>query len=243
MRSIVVSGYKGRGKTTLVEGIVQKLTERGYSVGTIKHVPHGCLDFGADETDTKRHVEAGSEETVTLGPSRVLTSENREAGLNEILHEMRHHDFVVAEGFKNSKNLPRIVVAGGESEAVELKDKFTVAFVEDGVKDKPVFEKDDLKEIASLVEEKAVMPTGGMDCGECGYGSCEEYVLSAISGEASREGCVALQGNVSLVVDGKRVPLKPFIQDLVERAIKGMISPLKDTEGGEIEIKINKDEG
>lgn len=243
MRGIVVSGYKDRGKTTLVEGIVKKLTERGYSVGTLKHVPHGSLNFGDRKADTERHVKAGSDETVALGSERVFTSERREAELSEVLREMRHLDFVVGEGFKNSKNVPRIIIAEDKSEAAELEDEFTVAFVRNGVGEKPVFEENELTEIGSLVEEKAVMPTGGLDCGECGYSSCEEYVLSAISGEASKEGCVTSQGEVSLIVDGKRVPLKPFIQDLVERTITGMVSSLKDTEGRKIEVKINKDEG
>lgn len=242
MRSIVVSGYKNSGKTAIVDGIVENLSKKGYRVGTIKHVPHSPLSFGDGEADTKRHLEAGSEKTVALGSSKVFTLEKREADLEDIFREMRDLDFVIGEGFKNSENVPRIIVAENDSNAEELEDKFTVGFVGAGVEKKPRFEKDALSDIADLVEEKAVMPPAGMDCGECGYDSCRDYVLSAISGEAPKEGCVALSDKVKLLVDGKRVPLKPFIQDLVERTVTGMITPLKETEGKEIEIKIERDE-
>lgn len=244
VRLMAVSGYKGSGKTRVIEGLVEELVERGYKVGTVKHIPQEDFTFDQSDTDTWRHAKAGSEKIFVLSPGEVASIDKREAELEDILLDIQNGlDFVVLEGFKNSKNIVRVLVTSNKKDASELVDDFTVAFVGKGTGDKPVFEPDESSAIADLVEEKAVMPVGGLDCGGCGFETCRDYVLAAIEGEASKNGCVALKDQVSLKVDGTRVPLKPFVKDLIAKMISGMVSSLKKGEGRKIEIEVERDEG
>lgn len=243
LRAIAISGYKGGGKTSAIENLVEELTDRGYRVGTIKHVPREDFTLDQPETDTWRHARAGSEKVIALSPEEVATLEKRGAELENLLLGIEDLDFVILEGFKSSENVARIVVSRDGEEAKDLEDEYTVGFVGEGKGEKPVLDPEDSSALADFVEEKAIMPVGGLDCGECGFGTCRDYVLAAIDGDAPKEGCVALKGSVSLSVDGKRVPLKPFVQDLIAKTLLGMLSSLKEGEGRKIELEVKRNEG
>jgi hypothetical protein len=46
---------------------------------------------------------------------------------------------------------------------------------------------------------------------------------------------------VALRVDGRDVPLKPFIQEMLAGAVRGLLTGLRDAEGREIELRIRED--
>lgn len=253
LRVIGIGGYKKRGKTEIIERLVKELVKRGYRVGTIKHIPTKGFTIDQPETDTWRHAQAGSKMVVAISPEEVATLKKGrtdfrkdKAGqyptLSEILLGLRDLDFVVLEGFHEAENIAKIMIARDEREAKELDDVFTVGFIGNGVKGKPVLNKGDIQPIADLVEEKAIPPVAGINDGDCGYGTCRGFALSAIHGKAPKDGCVSLFGSVTLTVDGKHVPLKLFMQDLVAGTIKGMVSSLKGAEGEEIVIKVRRRE-
>ncbi|KXA91108.1 hypothetical protein AKJ57_02485, partial [candidate division MSBL1 archaeon SCGC-AAA259A05] len=165
-----------------------------------------------------------------------------EKDLDDLLRSLMDLDFVILEGFKNIENMARIVVASDEKEAEELGDEFTIGFVGNDKNGENVFELNDVSAIADLVERKSVMYVGGLDCGSCGYSSCREFVLSSVEGKAQTDECEALKGPVYLSIDGKRIPLKPFVKDLISNTITGIVSSLKDTGGNKIEIKVENHE-
>lgn len=114
-----VSGLKKSGKTWLVEKLVKSLTEKGFSVGTIKHDGH---DFSVDEgeTDSSRFYRAGAEFSAIFSKAqwnvhgRNLTSDFDEACFVEkILKNLPKLDFVIIEGMKSS-DLPKIVIQKGD---------------------------------------------------------------------------------------------------------------------------------
>ncbi len=243
VRAIGVAGFKKSGKTKVVENLVKGLKNRGYTVGTIKHVPKEDFTIDQPETDSYRHAQAGSEKIVLISPGETATLEKRNADLSEILQKVEELDFVIIEGFRDSEIIPKIMIARDKQEAEKLDDKFTIGFVNNGKEDKPIINQDEIEKLTDLAEEKAMPPLGGLDCGECGYDSCEEFALAFFDGEAPRDACVAFQGPVSLKVDGERVPLKPFVKDLIARTVSGMVSSLKETEGEKIELEVEKFEG
>lgn len=244
LRAIGIAGYKKCGKTKMVEKIVEELKKREYRVGTVKHVPQEGFTVDQPDTDSWRHAQAGADEIVLISPEEVATLEKRSnVELEEILLSLENLDFVIIEGFRESEYVPKIMVARDDEEAAKLNDEFTVGFVDNGVKDKPVFSQEDVDSIVDLVEEKAISPVGNLDCGDCGYDSCREFILAAIEGEAPVDGCLALNGSVSLSIDGKRVPLKSFVKDFIANSVIGMISSLKRSEGKRIVLEVNRDEG
>ncbi len=240
-RLVTISGFKKSGKTTVVENVVRELKERGYRVGTIKHVPNEDFSLDKSKTDTWRHANAGSDRVVALGPSELMVLDKKEADLESVLFKMNELDFVVLEGFKKLENVARIIVVRNESDILELKDEFTIGVVGDISESDFSFE--DSAGLVDLIEERSVMFTGGLDCGHCGFETCRDYVISAINGGASVEGCVAMKGTVSLFIDGKKVPLKPFVQNLIGKTVSGIVSALKKSDGRRIEIHVEKDEG
>lgn len=242
VRAIEIGGYKKSGKTRVVENLVKELKKRGHRVGTIKHVPQEGFTIDQPETDTWRHAQAGAEKIVLISPDEIATLEKKEMNLEEALSKLENLDFVIIEGFRDAENLPKIMVPRDSEEVSELDDEFTVGFVGQG-SNKPVFDSEEVTAIADFVEQEAIPPVGGLDCGDCGYDSCREFVLAVIDGKAPKDGCTAYSGKVSLTVDGKEVPLKPFVTGLIEKTISGMVSSLKDTEGERIEIEVRKDEG
>ena len=113
MRVVSVVGYKGVGKTTLVEALVPALSEHG-RVATVKSIHH---DVSIDDpgTDTQRHREAGAETVVGIGPSMTFEVRSRgkrdDVSLREVLERLEDdgYDFVIVEGFKG-RDLASIVV-------------------------------------------------------------------------------------------------------------------------------------
>jgi len=242
-RIIGVAGYKNSGKTGIVEGIVKELKSRDYRVATVKHVPEEGFTLDQSETDTWRHAQAGADKVALVSPDEFSILDKREVTLEEVLLSLENLDFVILEGFRSSEAVPKIMVAHDEDTASSLDDDFTVGFVGVGVGEKPVFDREDIESVTNLVEKKATCPTGGLDCGECGFDNCREFIMAAIEGEAPVDGCVTLKGPVSLSVDGRKVPIKPFIKDLLANTISGMISSLKNAEGKKIELEVESDEG
>lgn len=241
LRVVGIAGYREAGKTRTVEGLVKELVGRGHRVGTVKHVPKEGFTLDQPGKDTWRHARAGSEKIACLSPGELAVMEKREAELEEILLSMLGLDFVVLEGFRRSEGLAKIMVARSEEEASDLDDDFTIGFVGHGVEGKPALGPEEFDSLADLVEERAIPPLGGLDCGECGYDSCLDFSLAALAGKAPKDGCKTIRGGVKLSVDGQRVPMKSFVQDLISSTLAGMISSLRGGKGKKIEIEVTKE--
>lgn len=95
------------------------------------------------------------------------------------------------------------------------------------------------KRLADLIEEKAfILPN--INCGLCGL-NCYEMAKLIVKGEKTTEDCVVLSSKPKVIVkiDGKELPMKDWVQELVEKTIKGMLSTMKGyKEGRKIEITI-----
>lgn len=239
LRTVAIVGYKKRGKTKIVEGLVRELKNRGHQVGTIKHVPEEKFTVDRRGSDTWRHAQAGANPVVCISPGEVAVLRKRRAKLEEILREFSVVDFVVLEGFKGSEIIAKVIVARNESEASELTDDLTIGFIGHGVGKQPVLKLGDFKALANLVEQRATPLVGGLDCGECGFPSCKDFIVAVLKGRVAPDGCRALKGRVSLIVDGRKVPLKSFMQDLIAGVIAGMLSSMKGAEGENIELKVS----
>lgn len=114
---VAVTGYRGCGKTTAIEGLVAVLRNRGYRVGTLKHCHHG---FNPDTPgkDSWRHRRAGSEKTLLVNPDGfALYGDPVPGGAAE--HASRFLadlHLVFAEGF-HWEELPRVEILGLDGES------------------------------------------------------------------------------------------------------------------------------
>lgn len=207
-------GKSGSGKTTLLEKVIAELTKRGYRVGVIKHDAHG-FEIDHEGKDSWRHKKAGS---VTVA----LSSPEKFAVIKDVSPEwlperiialyLNDVDVVVAEGFKRSP-FPKIEVVrkANSSRPVCGKDKRLMAF-------------------ASDFKVSKRLPVFGL----------EDYkgIASLVEKEIIKK---HEYSNISLVVDGEKIELKPFIENLIKDGVTGMIRSLKGCSGAkEIELRIRQ---
>jgi molybdopterin-guanine dinucleotide biosynthesis protein B len=240
LRAVVVSGFKKSGKTAVVEGLVRELVKRGYHVGTIKHIREKEFSMDSPGKDTWRHAKAGASVVVSLAPREVATIKKGPGNIDEIMLTFQQLDLVILEGFRESKGMAKIIVPRNASEVSKLVDKFTIACVGYGKRGMPVLKLGQVKELADVVEKKALPVLPELDCQSCGYKSCEEFGLAVLSGLARMEDCPPMQERVTLRVDGKVIPLTPFVQDLIANTFGGIISSLKGSKGEEFELMVRK---
>jgi len=239
-RMAAVVGFKKSGKTVVVEGLVRELVRRGHRVATIKHIREPDFTMDQRGKDTWRHARAGARLVISISPRELATIEKRSADLQEAVGRLRGLDFILIEGFREFKGIARVAVARNTSEVKKLVDEFTIACVGAGKRGLPKLGLEDSKRLANLVERKAFPLLPGLDCEYCGYKSCREFGLAVLAGKAKWNGCMSLRERVVLTVDGKRVPINPFVQNLIANMLAGMLSSLKGVRGKEIELKVRK---
>lgn len=157
MKIFGFAGFSGAGKTTLIEGIVPCLVERGLRVSLIKHAHH---DFDIDQPgkDSWRHRRAGCTEVMVASRHRIaLMTELREAPeppLTELLGRLAPCDLVLVEGYKHAA-IPKIEVrrAARVTPMLHDSDPWVVAVASDRPVDTrlPAFGLDDHAAIADFI--------------------------------------------------------------------------------------------
>lgn len=183
-----------------MEKLIPELRKRGHRVGTVKHDVH---DFSIDHEgkDTWRHRQAGSRTVVISSPGKVavIKEVSQEMTLSEIVQRFFwEEDIVIAEGYKNSP-FPKIEVLSREKNIVPLC----------GVKDH-------LIATYGGAPEKSEVPHFGYDSVESLARLIEDRYLK------SRK-----RRFVSVVADGKNIPLNDFVETIVGNTVEGLLKSLK----------------
>ena len=120
-------GYQNAGKTTLVEKVIAKLSQRGLRVGSIKHHGHKGFDIDQPGKDSWRHAQAGSRHVGLVSPDRYAeyASTEREVPVTDLLAHYTDVDVVIVEGYKTA-GLPSIVVTRSGVDRLRGKDSFAL---------------------------------------------------------------------------------------------------------------------
>jgi len=110
MQVLAVAGPSDSGKTTLVERLVGRLSERG-RVATVKHLrTEPTVDTEGKDTDRHRRAGAGATYGVTDDAGWFATG--RERTLDETLdHLAADYDYALVEGY-SSADLPTVALGG-----------------------------------------------------------------------------------------------------------------------------------
>jgi molybdopterin-guanine dinucleotide biosynthesis protein B len=155
--TIGVVGWKGTGKTTVVEHLVRLLVAKGHTVGTVKHV-HGPTSLEPEAVDSMKHLRAGANLTVTAGQDLTVTLDRRKYDLDEaISHYLWACDYIVVEGFKGA-GIPKIAVTA-EGEAVPPEARNVVAAVYRGKPPDgyPAFALDEIDRLVDYLFENGIL--------------------------------------------------------------------------------------
>lgn len=213
---ICVVGKSNTGKTTLLEKLIPELTRRGYRVGTVKHDVHG-FEMDKPGKDSWRHAQAGASAVVVSSPEKIAVIQRveREKSLSQIAEMIGDAvDIILCEGFKRSGQLKVEISRSEVSTELLCSEEELVALVSD-------------------VRHPLRVPQFGLDDVKGLADLLENAYLRKKHQEA-----------VTLIVDGKRVPIKGFVQDIIDRAVRGMVSTLHGTEGAKtILLKLQSVDG
>ena len=155
-----IAGWKNSGKTGLTVRLVTELTQRGYTVSTVKHAHH---DFDIDKVgaDSFRHREAGAHEvTIVSGTRYAIMHELRgapEPSFAGISARLAPCDLVLVEGYKREP-IPKIEARrlnAARRDPLAPQDPHIIAIAADhAVEDTelPVFDLDAIAAIADFIE-------------------------------------------------------------------------------------------
>jgi molybdopterin-guanine dinucleotide biosynthesis protein B len=264
---IAVVGSKASGKTTVVEGLVRELTKRGYRVAAAKHVDIKGFSMDTEGKDTWRHSAAGANPVVSVSDAEtavLIKNVKGKFSLDGIFRLMPEADVIVLEGFSRlvlgDEHVGKILCVKNVKEYEDYRRKSRgeiIAFCSIHSMEPPILRiKEDalilVNRTLEFVDEKVkisktlgVLPR--LDCGKCGYKSCEELAAAICSGKAKISSCVPLrlksELKTKITIDDAEIPIQPFVSRIIRNAVLSMISSLKwvSIKGDEkVHIKISR---
>jgi molybdopterin-guanine dinucleotide biosynthesis protein B len=223
-------GNSNSGKTTLVVEVIKALKDKGYKVGSLKHIHEENFTIDTQNTDTWKHTQAGSEIVVGHSKKEAAFLVNKELSskkATDFMNRIEDLDIIIVEGFWD-ENIPKVFLGDGEEKkntVLRYKDNFDeiVEYAINGIK-----------------IERIERELPALDCAKCGVETCREFAHLIYKNEKTFDDCHYFSElKVSLVVDGEKIPMGKFAKGIMKGTIKGMISSLKEVnEGKDIKIEI-----
>lgn len=225
MKIVGVTGLKDSGKTTLVTKIVERLSEKGHLVGTIKKT-HS--EFDLKGRDTYKHSEAGAKIVAGDG-TELFIKLSISSELNEIIkmiEKLYPVEYVIVEGYKDSEYM-KIATSDYDPEDTSILKVINVMEMTDS----------DLDEAIDIIEKHSFSQTFNLDCGKCGFDTCNEFMQAKLEGNHDYEDCKSNSDHIVLEVDGKNIPMNPFVQKLVKNVVVSLAETLRTSEFGSEDFK------
>ncbi len=111
MPLVSFAGPSGTGKTTLLEGVIATLKQRGHRVGAVKHDAHR-IELDTEGKDSWRLRQAGADVTLLMGRDQLawFGTDRPPPDLRQVAELLAADaDIVLVEGFR-SAGLPTVVV-------------------------------------------------------------------------------------------------------------------------------------
>lgn len=205
-------GWHDVGKTTVARQVVSHLKEQGLRVAVIKSTKNSGIEFDRPGSDTDTYKKAGADAVSLMAPDQFFFSSSRpNIDLIALIHRFfRDYDIVIGEGFKHERKIPKIEVVRGDADLPRNQVYGIIATVTDQqITGSHIFRFDESKEIADFIINRYIKKKEGVN---------EKALLQ---------------------VNGKRIPMKGFVQDALTGTILGFVKTLKQTDNiKEIDIRI-----
>ena len=204
-------GYHNSGKTTLATRVVTHLKAKGLRVGVIKSSSTQGIEFDTVGTDTFKHRQAGADEVMLVTPDQmVLQTRPKNLSLAVLAHRyFSDADIVIGEGFKEARQIAKIEVISSPEQNLRGQVPGVIAVATD---------LDISADYVFRLDEAAEIA----DFIE------KRFVQKSRHPEKT-----------ALLVNGKKIVLKSFIQDSLAGVVSGYVKALKLTDDiDEIELRI-----
>lgn len=199
MKKVVsVVGYSGSGKTMLLEKLLPELRRRGYRIAVVKHTHH-AVEMEQQGTDSWRLYQAGADVLVLASPQKLFMAK-------PLASEMTIADIQRLLG----GNFDLIITEGfKEDKALKIE----VHRKEDG--SNLLFERPELLAVVSDEPLSIDSPVF----------SPEDY--SGLADLIERRFLSITEDEAVLYVNGKAVPMNPFIREIFSKMLLALLSTLK----------------
>lgn len=121
MEVIQIVGYKNSGKTTTAKRLIEVFSKSGIRVASLKHHGHGGIPQGMEDTDSAKHLQAGSVVAGVEGEGvlQLRTQEHWQMDQMIAIYQIMNLEVLVIEGFKQ-ESYKKIVVINKEEDLILL---------------------------------------------------------------------------------------------------------------------------
>ncbi|NHJ41377.1 MAG: hypothetical protein FK731_15205 [Asgard group archaeon] len=251
---IGISGPKKSGKTTTIEFLVSKLTDLGFRVGTVKIAYRDVkLDIKKEHYDVERQRNAKPMKTMFKSKSETAVFLNEEHSLRSALLKFSEGlDFILVEGFKeNLIGYPQLVLLNEKNQENDYTDEFTSII--SSIPEFSIYSNHSkfipFNKLVDAVFEKSLPIFPELNCGHCGYKTCNELIKEIIQGNKKIQDCYVIENenkDVILEINNEHVACNPFVQTIIKNIMMGFLSSLKieveSIKEANIKISFNKTE-
>ena len=216
MKGVAIVGDHNSGKTTLGKRILQVLKERGYKPFVFKHAPH-TEHFADEGKDTEQYLSV-ADTVVATGKDIYAVYAKGHLPIHKLFALMRDFgaDFLLYEGMPHGLLIPWLKVGNGKGDSL-----YTLWHVESPQS----LTDEEVEELVDDILSRTWTIPMMLNCGKCGVDTCQEYVDAVLAGEERT--CVLWESTMRIIIDGKEVPLVPFIEKLYRSVIESLVNNLK----------------
>jgi len=197
---VSIVGKSDIGKTTLIEKLLPELTRRGIRIATVKHDVHG-FEVDREGKDSWRHKKAGAHTVVISSPQKVavIRDVERDLTLEEIREKLiQDVDLILSEGYKKDVQPKIEVFRKGKYEGLLCTRE------------------DHLEAVVSDQTFDIGVPFFSLD----DIRGLADFIEKRFLGHRERK-------TILLRVNGKTIPLNPFVRGFLTKALQGMVASLK----------------
>lgn len=199
MRIVAVVGLSESGKTRLLAGLIAECKRRGLRTFAVKHCAHG-FSLDLEGKDTWTYSRAGADGVAMVSPEEwaVFRTLPEEDDLAALAaRAFPDADVVLIEGGKHARGVRKIeVLRPGVSEIVQTPPEELLAVVTD-------------REAPPGTAVPVFAPSQASEL-------CD-LILS---------GGEDIMPEIKLEIDGKDIPLNPFVRTFIENTVLGMVTSL-----------------
>jgi len=195
---IAIVGKSGAGKTLIMEKLITEFKARGYCVGAVKH-SHQAVELDAPGKDTWRFSQAGSDAVVVSSPSRITIFKNldREPSLEQTVLLLGDSYDIILAEGFKTTRTPKIEVC-------------------------PTGKTEDM--VCSESDLRAVISDGRLSVKIPVFGRGE---IVKVADFIEHELMAAMPSDMSVMINGRNLPLKRFVKDIMASSILAMLGTLK----------------
>jgi len=197
MKMIALVGKSGSGKTGLIRRLIPELKKRGFSVAVLKHCGNG-FDLDVKGKDSWQIMKAGAEGVGMVSSDRLA-----------ILRKAKNTAEFPGLAARYFRDVDFVIIEAGYG-VTGLK---TIEVLPKGIRPSVRCDLKDLVAVVSLAKVDVARPV--FRPGQ--IGEIADLFTSALP---------AVQMPVSLEVDGRSVPLNPFVQNMVENIVLALAKSL-----------------